>query len=130
MSISQERYIERNAVELIAQHFPKVDCKKVTWPGYPDRIIMLGKGKHIWIEFKTAGGLLTPLQKAIHAQLRARGDHVHICRSARDALGVVAGAFRAVPAPKGDRAPAQAEAPDTPVCPAWWREDSRNANSD
>ena len=94
MSIAQERYIERNACLEIRKAYPNVDCLKCRELGYPDRQIMLGKGRHIWIEFKTPIGKLSPRQLARHQYLRSKGDTVHVCTSKREALAAVAQAFR------------------------------------
>lgn len=46
--------------------------------GYPDRLVLLGDGRHVWIEFKATGKVhhITPLQERRISQLQERGDKV------------------------------------------------------
>jgi hypothetical protein len=67
--------------------------------GWPDRLVPLGSdypGAVIWIEFKNATGRLRPNQVIRHRQLAQMGQTVVVCRSAREALGAVAKARRAI----------------------------------
>jgi hypothetical protein len=44
--------------------------------GWPDRIIVLPNGKVVWVELKSKGGKVSPIQKHIHGMLRALGHSV------------------------------------------------------
>jgi hypothetical protein len=94
--VSQERYIERLSLEWLKRTLPKAKAPKSTTPGWPDRQILLGKGRHVWVEFKTPTGRLTPLQEAVHRDLRSNGDEVHVIRSTREFRLAVGAAYRAV----------------------------------
>lgn len=61
--------------------------RKVRWigrRGCPDRVVFL-YGKTIWVELKTARGLLSDCQITEAAQLRGHGSVVNVCRSILDA---------------------------------------------
>lgn len=92
----QERNIEAAAITALARQFPQVKAIKIHLPGYPDRILILGGGRHVWVELKTRTTAERPLQEAVHRELRARGDEVYICRKVREVIGVVAKAQRSV----------------------------------
>lgn len=94
--MTQERNIEAAAIKALALHFPKVKAIKIHLPGYPDRLLILGGGRHIWVELKTRKTAEEPLQIGVHRELRARGDTVVICRKTREVLGAVAQALRDV----------------------------------
>lgn len=44
--------------------------------GMPDRLVMLPGGKVLWVELKTQGGALSPLQRYQHIQLERHGQRV------------------------------------------------------
>jgi hypothetical protein len=92
--VTQERNIEAAASKALALHYPKVKAIKILLPGYPDRLLILGGGRHIWVELKTRKTSEEPLQAAVHRELRARGDTVVICRKTREVLGAVAAEYR------------------------------------
>ena len=46
--------------------------------GMPDRIILLPNGKCWWVELKTKGGRLRPLQQYTHKLLRNIGQNVSV----------------------------------------------------
>ena len=46
--------------------------------GVPDRIVMMPKGRIIFVELKTETGKLTPLQIEMHNQLRELGMDVRV----------------------------------------------------
>jgi hypothetical protein len=97
--VSQERNIEAAALTALAHQFPNVKAIKIHLPGYPDRLLILGGGRHIWVELKTRKTAEEPLQAAVHRELRARGETVVICRKVREVIGAVAQAFRDVRPP-------------------------------
>lgn len=51
--------------------------------GAPDRIFFK-KGRFIWVEFKTTGGVVSELQKAQINKLRESGQEVYIIFSIND----------------------------------------------
>lgn len=92
--MTQERNIEASAITALARHYPKVKAIKIHLPGYPDRLLILGGGRHIWVELKTRKTVEEPLQTAVHKSLRAIGDTVVVCRKVREVLGAVAQEYR------------------------------------
>jgi hypothetical protein len=78
----RESYIERETCKLLAQ--AGAVCVKVGVDGYPDRLILLGPGRHMWIEFKQPGGVLRPNQVLRIRQLQARGDLVNVLDAVPD----------------------------------------------
>jgi hypothetical protein len=44
--------------------------------GMPDRLILLPGCKVLWVELKTVGGTLSPIQKLRHEELRRLGHRV------------------------------------------------------
>ena len=64
---------------------------KVGTDGWPDRLILLGNGHHIWFEFKRRKfGSLTPAQRRRIPQMIEAGEKVFVIKSAHD--GAVAAA--------------------------------------
>jgi hypothetical protein len=53
-------------------------AQKVGRTGWPDRIILLGQGRHLWWEAKTPTGTLTRAQVVVIEKLRKRGDIVAV----------------------------------------------------
>jgi len=45
--------------------------------GLPD-ILVIKNGVHLWLEFKTANGVLSGVQKSVHKQLRGNGASVFL----------------------------------------------------
>ena len=92
-----ERTIETKACRLLL----KEGCEAIKFGqgGWPDRLVVLGKGYPnavLWIEFKADDGKLRPAQIIRHKQLAALGQSVVVCRSALEALGEVAKARRLI----------------------------------
>lgn len=89
-SVELEVSVEQRVVGYIEALSPKCWAPKMGKEGWPDRLILLGQGRHCWFEFKRAKfGSLTPAQKRRLPAMRLRGEHVYIIRSlaqARDAL--------------------------------------------
>ena len=46
--------------------------------GMPDRLILVPNNMCVWVELKTKGGKLEPLQKYMHAKLRVAGQSVYV----------------------------------------------------
>ena len=58
-----------------------IDCVKYVpdqLPGMPDRMLLLPDGKVMWVELKTDGGRVSPLQMYRHAWLRKLGHDVRV----------------------------------------------------
>lgn len=62
--------------------------------GWPDRLFVSECGKHVWIEFKRPGGVLTDLQRKKIAELIARRVAVAVCYSADECLAELTAAVR------------------------------------
>ena len=53
-------------------------CLKVGHTGWPDRQVLIGTGRHFWIEFKSPTGALRGNQTLRIARLRRMGETVLI----------------------------------------------------
>lgn len=53
--------------------------------GWPDRLVLMGNGRHFWAELKTQTGQLRASQVEIKRQLEIGGDLVFVVRSVEDA---------------------------------------------
>ena len=82
---------------LLAGAFPV----KVGYDGWPDYIVLLGDGRHFWLEWKAPGGKLRPNQVKRIELLRKGGDLVYVLDFAPDALTALAEAQRLVRLPRG-----------------------------
>jgi len=58
-------------------------------PGTPDLLVLLPGGRCVWIELKAERGRVTELQASWHANARALGHHVAVCRTVQDAIATV-----------------------------------------
>lgn len=62
---------------------------KVHRRGWPDRLVPLGGGRFIWIEFKRrSGGVVSKIQNGVKRKLERRGERIYVCRSAKEAKEV------------------------------------------
>lgn len=52
--------------------------------GYPDRLCLLPDGIVFWVELKSKGKKLRPLQEHRHKELRELGQDVYTCSSLED----------------------------------------------
>lgn len=48
------------------------------YDGWPDRLVLTGRGRHYWIEFKRPGGKLRKVQERRIAKLVAMGERVEV----------------------------------------------------
>lgn len=91
---SLEKSLEKKVIaDLAFQGFLTV---KVGFEGYPDRLVLLGRGRHVWFEFKAEHGRLRPQQINRIAQLEREGDAVYIIRTEREASQAVKDAVGAI----------------------------------
>jgi hypothetical protein len=58
-------------------------------PGWPDITLALAKGRVLFLELKSAKGVVEDDQKQIHLQLMALGHEVHVVRSFKRFLAIV-----------------------------------------
>lgn len=58
-------------------------------PGWPDVTIAMPGGRTLYLELKTAKGIVKEEQRQIHLQLMALGHEVHVIRSYRAFLEVL-----------------------------------------
>lgn len=75
------------------------ECKKRGWlclkqnvigrRGYPDRLIVLKDGTHIWVELKTETGKLSDGQLAAIDELKAHETAVFVVYGLEEALQVI-----------------------------------------
>lgn len=88
-----EKYLEKKLTEGL--HALGVWCEKYTNPfkaGYPDRICIEKTGKVSWVEVKTPGEKLRPLQEERKRELECYGCPVYVVDS-EEALRSVLGRF-------------------------------------
>src|SRR5574341_219270 len=83
----KERTIEQAAVRKL--RVEGLEALKVGDQGWPDRLVLLGAGRHVWIEFKAPGGRLRPAQKRRIEALIAKRETVLTVESAEGALTAV-----------------------------------------
>ena len=86
-----EKNIERAFVTWFHRVVPTGYAVKLAAQGFrglPDRMVLAPGGRMFFIEFKTARGVVRPLQKEIHRRLAALGFKVYVCRSAEEAKQV------------------------------------------
>ena len=88
MSVSQERYIERNAGLKVRQLWPGTLWVKMRAVGFPDRMVIFPNGNIVFIEFKTPKGTLEPQQDAVIGILRKLRVNVYVCTSTTEAVAV------------------------------------------
>ena len=92
--MKQEKNLERAVVADLA--FQGFLTLKVGFDGWPDRLVLLGNGRHIWLELKASEGKLRPQQKVRIAQLEQEGCRVYIIRSTSDLKAALADAVSAL----------------------------------
>jgi hypothetical protein len=63
---------------------------KVGLEGWPDRLVLVGRGMHIWFEFKAPGGKLRAQQSNRIFKLREMGESVHVIESLEQAQDLIA----------------------------------------
>jgi hypothetical protein len=86
--VSLESSLERKVcADLAFQGFSTV---KVGFDGWPDRLVLLGKGRHVWFEFKTKKGILRASQRVRIRQLERDGELVYVIRSEQEAVRAIA----------------------------------------
>ena len=83
--------LERELEKIFTKEIKRAGGKayKFTSPGnsgVPDRIVILPKGKVIFVEMKTSTGHTTPNQDAQISKLRDLGCHVDIVRGEKGAM--------------------------------------------
>jgi hypothetical protein len=82
-----EKKIERRASRMIrSAGFSAIKFEDPARRGAPDRIVLLPRGRCLFIEFKRPGETLREEQRAYHAMLREMDHAVIVCTSAHDAL--------------------------------------------
>jgi hypothetical protein len=92
--VSLEKTLERQVVAALA--FLGFTTIKVGFDGWPDRLVLLGNGRHIWFELKQKKGRLRPQQMVRIALLEKDGERVYIIRSEDEALEAVKDAVKFV----------------------------------
>jgi len=95
MNLSRESKVERPACKKIEEWLltPSIKIKQ---KGYPDRLFLCWGGVSVFIEFKREGEKPSPLQAAIHQNLRSRGYIVETCDNEEEAFNVVFSALGTV----------------------------------
>jgi hypothetical protein len=58
--------------------------------GLPDRMF-IGYGKVVFIEYKNADGVLSPMQRRVHAIFAQYGHQVHVARSVDETIKILKG---------------------------------------
>ena len=86
MTVSQERYIERNAGREVLKTWPGTLWIKMREVGFPDRMVLLPGGGFLFIEFKTPEGKLSARQKAVIDKLKKLRIPVYVCTHTREAV--------------------------------------------
>lgn len=79
-----EASIEKFAVEEAHRRWGPESAVKWGGDGWPDRQILIGGGRHFWLELKTETGRLRKAQEIRKRLLEAKGDRVYVPRSRED----------------------------------------------
>lgn len=91
-----ERYFKKKVESLGAL------CFKLVCPGkrgVPDRIVVLGDGRVVWVELKDKAGVVSEIQKYRHGELIARGQAVTTLYSKDDVEDFIDG-LKVAPVPR------------------------------
>jgi len=97
-----EKSIERSIVRLLKKY--GIEVPKLQAPGrrgFPDRTMLMPGGKPIFLEIKTAKGVIAPTQKVWHELLRSLNYEVHVVRSKEDVTLILEA--HGVPHPKATK---------------------------
>ena len=87
-----ESRIEKKIVKALReQGFESVKVGKTGWP---DRFVVIGPGRHIWLEVKQPGGKLTPAQKRLIPWMKDLGEPVYVVDSVEEALAIAESHWR------------------------------------
>jgi hypothetical protein len=83
--IYQDRTRERTVENRLIEGAARLGCmvRKIGTEGWPDRML-LKNGKVFFVETKTTGGVVSPLQKEIIGRLRKAGFYVAIPYTSKD----------------------------------------------
>lgn len=81
-----ERYLVTRVVELGGRALKYYNANST---GYPDRIVILPGKSVFWVELKSKGKKLRPLQELRHKELRAIGQRVYTCDSTKSVDNVI-----------------------------------------
>jgi hypothetical protein len=86
-----ERTIEQKFVKWVtAQGYSCLKLNVLGRRSWPDRLVVLPRGRVVWIEFKRPGsGKLSPGQELLHETLGQLGHKVHVCYDVTSAQAVV-----------------------------------------
>jgi hypothetical protein len=94
--VALESAVEEACCALLREH----GCLALKFgkEGWPDRLVLLGNGFHVWFEFKRAKfGGLTPAQRRRIPALRKAGELVFIVKDAHTGLVEALNARKALP---------------------------------
>lgn len=77
-----EKMIERHlSIGVAAMGGVSLKYSNPGMAGYPDRVCLLPGGVTLWVELKSKGGQLRPLQRQRISKLLRMGHDVHVCDS-------------------------------------------------
>lgn len=97
----QNRWVKRQRKEVALERTVEAACcaalefefcwtLKYGREGWPDRLVFLGNGRHVWFEFKRSKfGSLTPAQRRRIPWLRRQGEKVFIVKSVAQGVQIV-----------------------------------------
>jgi hypothetical protein len=81
-----ESRLEKKIVK--ALHEKGFESLKAGKNGWPDRLVIVGPGHHVWLEVKQPGGTLTPAQKRLLPKMADHGEPVYVVESVEEALAL------------------------------------------
>lgn len=92
--LHKEHTLEKNLDRIVVQWLKKSNHQYLKQPrgfnpGIPDIQVLLGNGKHIWIELKSATGTLSRQQTLRIDQLRKIGDKVVVCKTLNEVIEAI-----------------------------------------
>ena len=83
-----EQAIERYLCRRVKEH-DGLCIKMVGTNGIPDRLVSTSDGQNVYVELKTDGGRLSPIQIAVHARLRRMKQRVYVLWTYEDVDGFI-----------------------------------------
>ncbi len=86
--------VEKKIEDWACGEFRKLGCytfkgKQDNSNDWPDRLVLKPTREFFWVEFKRIGEEPRPSQRTKFRELRKKGHHIYICRTANDVQDVI-----------------------------------------
>jgi len=80
----EKKLDEKIAARILARGGMYLKMDAAYFAGLPDRLVILPRGKMFFVELKSPDGVVSELQKRVHAQLRNIGARVYVVKNISD----------------------------------------------